>query len=130
MILEKIREILENKNLDIADKICEIEKLLPEKKETTNFLGANCEVRREGNAIIFDGSIGVEYVDNPRLKNEDDIFYIGCGCTFDTDLDGKRYWKRYHSMISGDRFSHLNHGDIIDEKARIKKIVKECLNEL
>ncbi len=137
MILKKIKEIIYSRKLDIADKLCEIEKLLPKKQEsvTAEFFGAKCEVRKEGNAVIFDGSSGCEYADNPRLKNKDDLYYEGCGCTWGIDLDGKRYWKRYSPFItdknsSNNRYSHLRYGDIIEEKARIKKIVIECLNEL
>jgi hypothetical protein len=75
--------------------------------------------------------VGVEYTDNPRLKNQDDLYYTGCGCTWDTDLDGIRFWKRYSSfLMEGNRYSHLSHGDIINEKARMKKLIKECLSEM
>ena len=137
MILKKIREVLESTKLDIADKLCQIEKILPKKQETVTaeIFGSKCEVRKEGNTVIFDGSAGCEYTDNPRLENKDDLYYEGCGCTWDTDLDGKRYWKRYSPFITDKDFGsgqyrHLSYGDIIDEKARIKKIVMECLNEL
>lgn len=120
----KIREILENKELDIADKLCEIERLMPKKEDTVD-------------TEIID--TGLEYTDNPRLKNKDDLYYDGCGCTWGEDLDGKRYWKRYCPITTeerfgvskfGRRYSHLKFGDIFDEKARIKKIVIECLNEI
>jgi len=126
MIFKKIREILESTNLDIADKLCEIEMLIPkERKIVTN---------KTSNAIFNDSEVD-EYIDNPRLENEDDLYYTGAGCAYGTDLDGKRYWKRYCATITEKdmrnmRYRHLMHGDIIDEKARIKKIVMECLNGL
>ena len=136
-IIKKIRQILSNEKIDLADKIIEIESCLPKEKdiEMGEIFGQHCQIKREGNAIIFDGSAGCEYTDNPRLSNPDDIYYSGCGCTWDTDLDGKRYWKRYSQFITaGDgrsgRYSHLSHGDIINEKARIKKLVHECLSEI
>ena len=132
MILRKIREILENVKLDLADKICEINKVVPKKKEKemTTIFGAECEVKREGDMITFDGSAGVEYIDNPRLQTPSDLYYKGCGCTWDTDLDGKRYHKRYNGSGRSERYSHLSYGDIINEKARIKKIIMECLEEM
>ena len=76
-----------------------------------------------------------QYTDNPRLNNPNDLYYEGIGCTWSIDLDGIRYWKRYYPVLSRKRFdddtySHLIMDDIIDEKERIKKIVKECLDEL
>lgn len=136
-IIKRLRQILNNEKLDLADKIIEIENCLPKEKEVEmgEIFGQPCQIKREGNAIIFDGSVGCEYTDNPRLKNQDDLYYSGCGCTWDTDLDGKRYWKRYSAFITdrdgrSSRYSHLSHGDIIDEKARIKKLVQECLSEM
>jgi hypothetical protein len=136
-IIKKIRQILSNEKLDLADKIIEIESCLPKEKEVEmgEIFGQPCQIKREGNAIIFDGSVGCEYTDNPRLKNQDDFYYSGCGCTWDTDLDGKRYWKRYSPFVTerdgrSGRYSHLSYGDIIDEKARIKKLVQECLSEI
>lgn len=133
-IIKRIRQILSNEKLDLADKIIEIESCLPKEKEVEmgEIFGQPCQIKREGNAIIFDGSVGCEYTDNPRLKNPDDLYYSGCGCTWDIDLDGKRYWKRYSGFGSdrNGRYSHLSHGDIINEKARIKKLVQECLSEI
>lgn len=72
-----------------------------------------------------------KYTDNPRLQNEDDLYYSGCGCTWGTDLDGVRYWKLYKPYIMrSDNYRHLSLGDIINEKARIKKLIKECLSEM
>lgn len=90
---------------------------------------------RKEKKFIIDSSIGCEYTDNPRLKNEDDLYYTGYGCTWGIDLDGKRYWKRYSPFITDKdskfkSYSHLSHGDIINEKARIKQLVKECLFEM
>tara|TARA_R110000850_G_scaffold116989_1_gene233015 strand:- start:56 stop:463 length:408 start_codon:yes stop_codon:yes gene_type:complete len=132
-IIKKIREILSNENLDLADKIIEIESTLPKEKvkEYRDIFGQKCEIKREGNAVIFDGGAGFEYTDNPRLENQDDLYYTGCGCTWDTDLDGARYWKRYNpSVMRGDRYGHLSYGDIVNEKARMKKLIKECLSEM
>ena len=33
------------------------------------------------------------HIENPRLEKPDDIYYEGCGCTWNTDLDGVRYHK-------------------------------------
>lgn len=132
-IIKKIRQILSNEKLDLANKILEIESCLPKEKEVEmgEIFGQPCQIKREGNGIIFDGSVGLEYTDNPRLNNNDDLYYTGCGCTWGTDLDGKRYWKRYSPFITGtSTYSHLSYGDIIEEKARIKKLVQECLSEL
>jgi hypothetical protein len=132
-IIKKIRQILNNEKLDLADKIIEIESCLPKEKEVEmgEIFGQPCQIKREGKAIIFNGSVGCEYTDNPRLKNQDDLYYSGCGCTWDTDLDGKRYWKRYNpSVMRSDRYGHLSYGDIVNEKARIKKLIKECLSEM
>lgn len=133
--ISKIRSILSDNRFDLADKICEIEKALPIKKGVgvVEFLGSSCTITKEGNAIIIDGSAGFEYIDNPRLENRDDLYYEGCGCTWGIDLDGNRYWKRYSPFMgrnSNDRYAHLSFGDIIDEKARMKKLIIECLNEL
>ena len=136
-IIKKIRQILNNEKLDLADKIIEIESCLPKEKEIEKgeIFGQPCQIKREGNAIIFDGSAGCDYTDNPRLKNQDDLYYTGYGCTWGTDLDGKRFWKRYNPSITdrtfgNSRYSHLSYGDIINEKARIKKLVQECLSEI
>ncbi|MFT5450607.1 MAG: hypothetical protein ACI9N9_000084 [Enterobacterales bacterium] len=68
------------------------------------------------------------YTDNPRLENENDIYYEGCGTTWDVDLDGKRYWKLYHPVLSkfsddDNSLSHLSTSSIVNEEARITKIV-------
>ena len=137
MIRKKIREVLESTSLDMADKLWEIEKLLTKKRETiiAEIFGSKCEMRKEGNIIIFDGSIGCQYIYNPVLKNEDDLYYSGAGCTWGIDINGSRYWKRHDpcmidKTLGGNRYAHLNPGDIIDEKVRIKKLIIECLNEL
>lgn len=75
------------------------------------------------------------YIDNPRLENEDELYYEGAGTTWGIDLDGNRYWKRYSSCsirthFNNDSYSHLSHGDIINEKARVRRIVAELFNEL
>lgn len=44
-------------------------------------------------SITIDGSIGVEYTSAPRLANKNDLYYSGCGCPWDIDLDGVRYHK-------------------------------------
>lgn len=43
------------------------------------------------NETIFNGGFG-EFTDTPRLKPGQDIYYSGCGCTWDTDEDGKRFY--------------------------------------
>lgn len=133
-LIQKIREILANNKFDLADKLIEIESLLPKEqskeKEYAEIFGQKCEVKRDFNSLIFDGSTGCEYVDNPKLNNPDDIYYDGCGCTWGTDLDGKRFWKRYNAFNDRSRNSNLSHGDIVNEKARIKKLIMECLSEM
>lgn len=132
-IFKKIREILQSTKLDQSDKICEIEKMVRKKEPVmTEIFGAKVEVRKEVGTMIYDGSVRVDYTDNPRLEKDDDLYYTGCGCTWGTDLDNKRYWMRYSPFITDGgngtgRFSHLDYGDIINEKARIEKIVMECL---
>ena len=59
----------------------------------TTVFGQKCGVRKEVNTLIFDGSAGHDYIDNPRLENPEDLYYSGYGCTWGIDLDGKRYWK-------------------------------------
>jgi hypothetical protein len=59
MILpEQIQAILSNENLDLADKICEIEKLLPKKEETeiVDILGNVCKVIRTKDCVTYDGN--------------------------------------------------------------------------
>lgn len=34
-----------------------------------------------------------EHTENPQLDSFDEIYYSGCGCTWDTDLNGVRYHK-------------------------------------
>lgn len=135
-MVDKIKKILYS-NLSPEDKIIEMTQLLPRiNTEAVTVFGSECEVRREGNAVIYDGSMrnSIEYVDNPVLKNPDDIYYSGCGTTWGKDDNGDRYWKRYNKF--GKRFSdkeqypHLNHGDIIDEEARIKKYFKKFMEIL
>jgi hypothetical protein len=132
-IIKKIRQILFNDKLDTADKLIEIEQALPKltkaETQTAVVFGSLCEVRHEGNDVIFDGSKFAKYVDNPVLDNPDDIYYQ-CGCTWGVDKNGDRYHKKYHTIKSPHKYGYLSHGDIIDEKARIKQYVKEALIEL
>jgi len=131
--IQKIREILQDETLDIADKLIEIEQCLPKEKEVEvgEIFGQKCQIKREGNTITFDGGYGLKYTDNPRLQNSNDLYYTGYGCTWDTDLDGNRYWKRYHpSITKNSENKNLTYGDIVNEEARIKNIVKKCLSEL
>lgn len=61
----------------------------------------------------------MEYTNNPRLKNETDLFYTGYGCTWSEDLDGKRFYLRYHPDITKNtQPPYLKLGDIIDPEAR------------
>lgn len=135
-IIQKIRAILFNEKLDMADKLSEIHDTLPkiepaQPMQEGEIFGIKGYVKQVGSALIMDGSVGHDYIDNPRLANSDDIYYMGAGCTWGEDLDGNRYWKRYHSgKCLRSEYNHLNHGDIINEKARIKEYVKEALREL
>ena len=131
----KIKRILDDSSLNSIDKLIEISnclpKVTPSEFEMGELFGQTGQIRKDGNTVVFDGGYGKEYIDNPRLKNPDDLFYTGFGPKWGIDLDEKRYYKRYHiSITKSDRYNHLNHLDIIDEKARIKKLVLECLNEL
>lgn len=70
--------------------------------------------------------------DNPELDNPDDIYYTGSGATFGTDKNGAKYWKLYHPgylLNCSDRFKHLNIGDIVNEKERIRRIVFDAIIE-
>lgn len=122
-----------NDKLDVADKLIEIEQAIPKLVKTETHaavvFGALCEVTQEGNDIIYDGSAFAKYVDNPVLEKPEDIYYVA-GCTWGVDKNGDRYHKKYHTLKSPDKYGYLSHGDIIDEKARIKQYVKEALIEL
>jgi len=80
----------------------------------------------------------LDYIDNPRLKDPSEIYYEGVGPDWGIDLDGNRYYKRYHDQITecfymrfGGRSPYnLYTGDIINEKARIMKMFKEYLLEI
>lgn len=129
-----IRNILADEKLDLGDKLIAIEALLPKEQpvELVELFGSPCKVTRKNGGIIYDGSYGEDYTDNPRLANHRDIYYEGCGCTWGTDLDGKRYWKLFDAGNSKyyDKYPHLDHMDIINNTARNKKLIKECLNEM
>ena len=127
--LKKIKEILYNSSLSIEDKLLEIQQQLPENKDVPIEM-FGIEGRKVGNSMIFDGSLGYDYIDNPELDNPDDIYYSGCGCTWDTDKNGNRYWKLYSGHSRGDRFHHLDDGDIINNKARTKKMITDILKEM
>lgn len=108
IFFKQIREILYNDDLGEKERIDELQKLF----------------------ALTEG-LQVKYTDTPRLENKDDIYYSGCGTTWGTDLDGNRYWKKFSPFITkNSNYNHLNYGDIINEKARTKKIVMECLSEL
>ena len=71
----------------------------------------------------------IEYTDKPNLCDPELLYYTGTGPTWGEDLDGKRYWKRYWpSTTKGDRFAHLSPGDIVNERARIKQIVSDLID--
>jgi hypothetical protein len=100
-------------------------------EEIINAFGTECKATTVGNTTIIDGSYGKTYVDNPILKDPDDLYYTGSGATWDTDSDGNRYWKRYHPLKTiGDQYRHLNYGDIVNERARIESIVRDVIKEL
>ena len=79
----KVRNILRNTTLYLADKLIEMQKYLPKSEDLgmTTVFGQKCGVRKEGNTRIFDGSAGHDYIDNPRLENPEDLYYSGYGCT-------------------------------------------------
>jgi hypothetical protein len=74
-----------------------------------------------------------EYTDNPVLDNSDELYYSGAGCTWGTDKNGQKYWKRYSPAAIDshftDKYDHLSIGDIVNEKARIEKIMREIIEE-
>ncbi len=80
----------------------------------------------------------LDYIDNPRLKDPSEIYYTGVGADWDIDLDGNRYYKRYHSQITESFYLqfgkvspyNLSNGEIVNEKGRIRKIIKEYLSEI
>lgn len=64
---------------------------------SVNFLGQIFPKKQiiieDDGSITIDGSIGVEYTSTPKLANKNDLYYSGCGCTWDVDLNGVRYHK-------------------------------------
>lgn len=71
------------------------------------------------------------YTDYPVLDSPSDLYYQGYGTTWGTDLHGQRYWKLYDPMITrGNEYRHLYKGDIVNERARIEKIVIETILKL
>lgn len=79
---------------------------------------SNKQVRKVGNNLIIDGSKGVVYTNIPNLKNKEDLYYSGCGCTWDIDLDGNRYYKLNRKT-----------GKIYNDEARLEKEIQNILNE-
>lgn len=101
MIKDKILAILNNKALSQSDKLIEIHSVVTNPKNEDSYeipgLGTVTMTKGEGgDSIVIDGSkvSGVEWTDEPRLMEKNDIFY-DCGCTWGTDLDGKRFWKLF-----------------------------------
>ena len=113
-LAQEIGSILDDAALNETDKLIEIFKALPNDPgddEIGEFMGVKGE--RIGNTIVFDGSKGYDYIDNPKLNKPNDIYYEGCGCTWDTDLNGERYWKLYHPDITRGYYNNLKLGDRI-----------------
>ncbi len=104
MISHKIREILDNNSLSLADKLIEIDKLtkIEEPELISTPFGA---AYMDGKTLVIDGRLNgtVVYTDTPRLAHKEEIYYSG-GCTWGVDLDGKRYHKLYNSF--DDNFNH------------------------
>lgn len=92
-----------------------------------------CAKKRDPEFAAFFGvkerTKGVEWVDEPRLDDPEDKYYSGRGCTWGTDLDGNKYHKLYSFFNDQSKiYPHLNHGDIVNEKARIEKYIENYLN--
>lgn len=71
--------------------------------------------------------------DKPVLNDPDDIYYEGCGCEWDKDLNGDYYWKLYHPakiVLPVDNYRHLQIDDIVNERARIEKIVEKKVSRM
>jgi hypothetical protein len=72
-----------------------------------------------------------EYTDQPVLDPPSDVYYSGYGPTWGIDMHGRRHWKLYDPIRTrGSEYRHLNKGDIINERARIEKIVTETILKL
>lgn len=111
-IIKKIRDIIFSSKSD-QDKVIDIGLLIEKPApETANVFGAECEVERRNGRIIFNGGSDIDPLYNPALASEDSRYYSGCGCTWDTDLMGNRYW-----------LLDKRTGEIYDERARIEGIV-------
>jgi hypothetical protein len=70
---------------------------------------------------------------NPRLFNDDEIYYSGYGPTWGVDLDGKFFDYLYSTKITKDisgKFKHLKNGDIIDNEKRKKEICRQFVFDL
>lgn len=128
----RITEILEREVEVEADTMSEaIFEVQAEYHEELIVLDANDHTNTKFK-IIVDEKVtrsNNDFTETPNLKDPSEIYYSGCGCTWGEDLDGKRYYKLYDG-INSERYRHLTPGDIIDEKARIRKIMKEYLTEL
>lgn len=71
------------------------------------------------------------YINTPKLIHPNNIYYDGYGPTWDTDLNGERYWKRYDpSICSNLRYAGLKFDDIVNEEARIKALMTKYLTEI
>jgi hypothetical protein len=136
-IIKRIRSILANKSISAEDKLIEIHSTLP-KESVKEYADAGfglgyMQLRRVGRTVIFDGGDDVDHTtDTPLLKNEKDFYYSGCGCTWGVDLEGNRYWKRYHPShlhFPSTDYNHLKEGDIVNEQARIDYMVKKSLEK-
>ena len=132
---DKIREILDSK-MNVYDKLIDIEKCLSKRvvidsnEKLMEYFSQNAKViKNPDGSITIDGSQcpGVIYIDIPCLKNKDDIYYVGCGCTWGEDLDGNRYWKLYNSKFiprgwgSNGEYDNLKKGDIVNKNEREKR---------
>lgn len=142
--ISEIRKLIDDKSTSTITKIDMIGKLVRGNDDPTQDDGSSISksyvndspkdelLTSKASTYIIDG---VEYTDKPRLRNPDDLYYSGRGTTWDIDLDGMRYWKRYSGFATNigemkTRWSHLSHGDIINERARIQKIVIETLAQM
>ena len=42
--------------------------------------------------ITSHGGFG-DHIENPIVKSKNDLIYTGCGCTWNTDENGDRFWR-------------------------------------
>ena len=82
---------------------------------------------KTSNSSCFHGGFG-EHIYEPTLKDPDDIYYEGCGCTWGTDLNGIRYHKVDETTGLPVKFNEVKSVEII--RRYIKQNRHILLNQL